>query len=424
MAKDGEKPTRDAQQQKPDDKQSQAKDRSKASGANENEFVQQMRSQRQTLEAALDKRNQDEDITTIVREFAKSWIPYDDLEVELLFPAMVSGGVEETALAELVIRHDIINLVLADLLSQPDQDPAQAKLEVLAAEYAALRSMEDRLGDVPERFEAAKKASPGLIDEMRERHEAHRRRLERVGDELGSEAIGALAPRSLSVRPMRRQARREQEMQRYQNYRDRDEQGRFLPEDERGGGRGYDRMSRGRYEDEDRDERRARSRYDEDERYRGEDEARGRGRGGWFGDPEGHSEASRRGWRSSHHGESGWYGDPEGHSQASRRGWEEREDDERRGNGDRGRFAEGERYRGARFSEDERYRGGRFSEDERHGGYERGYEMRGRGHGGWYGDPERHSQASRRVWEERESEFRPRERDDDERDRRRSRYDH
>jgi hypothetical protein len=45
---------------------------------------------------------------------------------------------------------------------------------------------------------------------------------------------------------------------------------------------------------------------------------------GWFGDPEGHSEASRRGWRSGSHGEGGWYGDPEGHSKASRRGWDER----------------------------------------------------------------------------------------------------
>ncbi|MBV8473550.1 MAG: hypothetical protein JO234_09060 [Hyphomicrobiales bacterium] len=384
-----------------------------------------MRTQHQTLEAALGKRKQDEDVGPVIREFAMAWIPHDDVQIELFYPAMTSEGVEDDALTESIIRHDIINLVLADLLGQPDQDSARAKLEILAAEYAALRAMEDRLQGVFQRFEAAMKASPELIGEMNERHEAHKRRLERTGDDL-SEAVGAMRPRSLSVRSMRRQARREQEMQRYQNYRDRDEQGRFLPEDERGG-RGYERMSRGRYEDEDRDERRARSRYEEDERYRGEDEGRGRGRGGWFGDPEGHSEASRRGWRSSHHGESGWFGDPEGHSQASRRGWEEREDEYGRGNGNesrsRGRFAEDDRHRGGRFAEDERYRGGgRFGEDERGRGYE-SY-GRGRGHGGWYGDPERHSEASRRGWEERESEYRPRERDDDDRDRRRSRYDH
>ena len=51
--------------------------------------------------------------------------------------------------------------------------------------------------------------------------------------------------------------------------------------------------SRSRYDDEDRRyESRRGGRYeDEDERY-----GRGRGHGGWSGDPEGHSEAARRGW--------------------------------------------------------------------------------------------------------------------------------
>jgi hypothetical protein len=54
-------------------------------------------------------------------------------------------------------------------------------------------------------------------------------------------------------------------------------------------------------------------------------------------------------------------GDPEGHSEASRRGWEERE---------------GSRSR-SRYDDDDDRRGNR-------------------GHGGWYGDPEGHSQAARR----------------------------
>jgi hypothetical protein len=47
---------------------------------------------------------------------------------------------------------------------------------------------------------------------------------------------------------------------------------------------------------------RSRSRYDDDRDYRrGDDYERGnggRGHGGWSGDPEGHSEASRRGWHT------------------------------------------------------------------------------------------------------------------------------
>jgi hypothetical protein len=77
----------------------------------------------------------------------------------------------------------------------------------------------------------------------------------------------------------------------------------------------------------------SRSRYDDDN----DDRRGGRGHGGWYGDPEGHSEASRRGWeeregsrsrsrydddddRRGSRGHGGWYGDPEGHSQAARRG--------------------------------------------------------------------------------------------------------
>jgi hemerythrin superfamily protein len=195
----------------------------------------------------------------------------------------------------------------------------------------------------------------------------------------------------------------------------------------------------------------SRSRYDDDD---DDDYRRGRrGHGGWFGDTEGHSEASRRGWDNPDHGRSGWYGDPEGHSEASRRGWDERE-------GSRGRYHDDDRRRmpardeegrfmssRSRYDDDDDYRrGGRghggwygdpegHSEALRRGWEERGgsrgryrdddddrrrympardddgrftsarsrYDddddddrRRGRGHGGWYGDPEGHSQAARR----------------------------
>jgi hemerythrin superfamily protein len=110
-----------------------------------------------------------------------------------------------------------------------------------------------------------------------------------------------------------------------------------------------ERRGPGYYEDDDRDYRRSRSRYDEDD-----DDRRGRGEyGGWFGDPRGHAEAARRGWEErrgsryeddddryyrrsrsrydeddddrrgrSDHG--GWFGDPRGHAEAARRGWRER----------------------------------------------------------------------------------------------------
>jgi hypothetical protein len=139
--------------------------------------------------------------------------------------------------------------------------------------------------------------------------------------------------------------------------RPRDEEGRFTSEGRSGGYRS--------------------SRYEDDDDRRG-----GRGHGGWFGDPEGHSAAARRGWENTDHGRSGWFGDPEGHSEASRRGWDERYS----GNG-RSRYDDEDRYgRGRSMSARER---GDDDDDRR------------RGRSGWYGDPRGHSEAARRGWENR-----------------------
>ena len=153
-----------------------------------------------------------------------------------------------------------------------------------------------------------------LGEQMKARYERVKRRFANFDQTIG-EAMDMLAPRSLSVSSTRRQIRRENDMPRYSNTPDRDEQGRFLPEHDReysrGGYRGGQerdescpstseggRRSRGRYEEDEGNgggrHSMSRGRYEnDDDRYsgRGED----RGHGGWFGDSEGHSEASRRG---------------------------------------------------------------------------------------------------------------------------------
>ena len=141
----------------------------------------------------------------------------------------------------------------------------------------------------------------------------------------------------------------------------------------------------------------------------------GRGTGGWFGDSEGHSEASRRGWESGSHGESGWYGDSEGHSQASRRGWDNPRHGESGWYGDSEGHSEASRRgwegreggrspryeeRSQRYDEMQSRSRSRYDDDRdyrRSDDYERG--NGGRGHGGWSGDPEGHSEASRRGWQ-------------------------
>jgi hypothetical protein len=171
--------------------------------------------------------------------------------------------------------------------------------------------------------------------------------------------------------------------------RERDDEGRFISEnsssrgrfqgdDEHYGPRSLGSMGRGR-DDEGRFTRRGGASED-------------RGHGGWYGDPEAHSEASRRAWDNPRHGESGWYGDSEGHSEVSRRGWEGRggerspryEDCSRR-------YDEMQSRSQSRYDDDRGYR--------RNDDYERG--NGGRGHGGWPGDPEGHSEASRRGWQNR-----------------------
>lgn len=154
----------------------------------------------------------------------------------------------------------------------------------------------------------------------------------------------------------------------------RDEEGRFMSEEDESEGYGRSRQSSG------------------SRRYA----SSSRGQGGWFGDPEGHSRAARRGWgeeedygyaqapggrrgaytsssRGRRQTQRGWFGDPEGHSEAARRGWENPD------HGPSGWFGDPERHREAARE---------------------GWENPDHGPSGWFGDPEGHREAAERGWEQ------------------------
>ncbi|HZZ62851.1 MAG TPA: hypothetical protein VFE63_17085 [Roseiarcus sp.] len=364
------------------------------------------------------------------------------VEVDLMVPALADAEVDEDKMAAVAVRKDMLNMLLADLIHSGAVDGAKAKLDALSdaleAIIAASQQQTEAMGEASDESSLNE-----LGPEMKGRFERMKNRFADI-DEAIEEAMDLLRPQSLSVFSERRRGRREGDTSRYGRMRDRDEVGRFAPEDERGYSRrrgGYrgeqerdeegrfmseGRRSRGRDMDEDegryggyrgeqeRDEegrfisegRRSRGRnmdedegrygggrramgreYDEDERRYG---SRDRNQGGWYGDREGHSEASRRGWRSSRQGgESGWYGDPEGHSEAARRGWSERRDEY-----DEGRYRSRPRYE----DEDRRYESRRREDDDER--YGRGGRNRS-GHGGWSGDPRGHSEAARKGWEHR-----------------------
>jgi ferritin-like metal-binding protein YciE len=307
--------------------------------------------------------------------------------------------------------------------------------------YGTLKSWAEQLG---------MDEAVGLLDETLREEETTARDLETLGA-LGSQAstgFGAAENRtnrqsmSSSLRGGGVQPE-VNEMDR--SYRDRDEQGRFISDDERGyrsrsrngddyrssrsssydddrgrGGwfgdpEGHSEASRRGWENRDDDRNYRRSRPDEDYRdyreYRSRSRNGDRGQGGWFGDPEGHSEAAEKGWRRGRE-PGGWFGDPEGHSEASRRAWE-------RGREPGGWFGDPEGHSEASRRAWERGRepGGWFGDSEGHSEASRKGWDRGREPGGWFGDPEGHSEASRRGWENRDDErsYRSSSRDDDDR---------
>jgi hypothetical protein len=450
--------------------------------------TEMLKEQHRGLQATLAKRSEaNTDRNAIVNEFAAAWLPHVAVEQDVLVPASKNAGIDEHKLAAVAIHKDLINWLLADLLSDESREFSQAKLEALANQFDAhVEGADAEDHGLFAIVSSAETANPGLNAQMKERYDRLKNRFAKLDESIG-EAIAMLAPRRLSVPSRSQRNRREYEMSRYSdNTRERDDQGRFTSSDERGYSRGGpDRgdngrfmseggrrstergrddegrftsdygSSRGRFQGDDqhygprslgsmgrdRDEEgrftseygsRSRGRYDEDDRYRGrptgrdrDDEGRftrrggsseGRGTGGWFGDSEGHSEASRRGWESGSHGDSGWYGDSEGHSEASRRGWDNPRHGESGWYGDSEGHSEASRRgwegreggRSPRYEErSQRYdemqsRSRSRSDDDRDyrrsDDYDRGNGGRGQG---WSGDPEAHSEASRRGWQNR-----------------------
>jgi hypothetical protein len=303
------------------------------------------------------------------------------LEEEIFYRAC-KGKMEDRQLEEAQVEHDGAKALIIEVENgSPEDEYFNAKVKVLSENIKHHVQEEEKPNEGI--FAQAKKKginTAELAQQLAERKQKLMEQAEAGGlgpPEMRSFHSPAFAQRHSQM--MRRDERR------FMEYDDRDTQGA------RRRGRHEDwQVTRPREEDE---RRYARSHRDEDEDRRG-----GRGHGGWYGDPEGHSEASRHAWeerggsryddderyysrsryendeRRGGRGPGGWYGDPEGHSEAARRGWEER-------SGPRLRY------------DDERHYGrSRYEVDERRGG---------RGHGGWYGDPEGHSEASHRGWEER-----------------------
>ena len=374
---------------------------------------------------------------SVVREICRALIIHTRLEEEIFYPAC-REKIDDVPLDDAQVEHDGAAVLIGELLEGSPDDPFfDAKVRVLAEMIRHhVQEEEKQTGGI---FARAKSAGVNTA-EIAQRLTARRSELLQGSDHSNLERP---RPRSFTTVKERTMPQG--------NYRDRDDRGRYMsgndddnrsgsgrrgrdyddnrgrqPRDEDGrfmsgdDGRDYDyRTSRGRGRDEDygsgyqsRDSR---------GRFVGDDDGYGRqsGRGpyqdddgrGWYGEPERHARAARRGWdqREDYSGGGrqsrdyrnddtrdygdrdyrsgrGWYGEPDRHARASRQGWEDREDRGGRGRSE-GQYASGD-Y-GQRFRDDDEeddYRTGRRS---------------GRSHGGWYGDSEGHARAARRGWQDR-----------------------
>ena len=222
------------------------------------------------LRVLLEKRSEaSTSARAIGEEFAALWLPVHAVDLELLVPALKQAGVQESQSSAARVRKDLLNIILADLISNDhSQDASSAKLEALSDAFDAYQK-------------AAEQEREGLGDKegdlgrrMKDRFNRLKGRFSDLDEVLG-EAMDLLAPRSLSVSASRQRSRRENDMPRYSsNTPERDDQGRFTSDNDRGSSRGRsggDRDESGRFASEGRS---SRSRYyDDDNRSRDRDES-------------------------------------------------------------------------------------------------------------------------------------------------------
>jgi hypothetical protein len=277
------------------------------------------------------------------------------IEEEIFYPAC-RDHMEERVLEEAQVEHDAAKALIIEIRAgSPDDQYYDAKVKVLSDEIKHHVQEEEKPNDGI--FAKAKEggvATPDLAKRLAAR------KLQLM-EEAKAGTLGSPETRSFHVRTNSgtNQLSQEHKMARGSSStmeRERDERGRFVSDDD---DHDYRRRSSGR------------SRYDDDDRRRSmparDDEGRFTSSRSRYDDDDDDDRRGRRG-----HG--GWYGDPEGHSEASRQGWEER-------SGSRTRYRDEDDDRGYSRSRS------RDDDDDRRGS---------RGHGGWYGDPEGHSQAARR----------------------------
>jgi hypothetical protein len=414
--------------------------------------VEQLFAEYESTGSADDKRD-------LTRRICMELIVHTRLEEEIFYPACREKLAEQEPLDEAQIEHDSAKILIAELMNQdPDSELYDAKVSVLSEHIKHHVGEEERpSAGIFARARTAKVDMNALGQHLQARRQELLRKAETAGFrppqpralEFSRLELGNFQENSVMERRYGYERDDDRDDGRSRSGgRERDEYGRFMSDDDDAGSRGRS-GSRGssRYDDDDRrsrgggrnqggwfgdseghseasrrgwEERGGYSRYsgrDDDDDDRGGSRGGGRSHGGWFGDPEGHSEASSRAWQRGR-SEGGWFGDPDGHSEASRRAWqrgrpeggwfgdpEGHSEASRRGWDERGGSSSRSASRGSsRYDDDDDRGGSRGSRgsSRRYDDDDDGRGSRGGRHGGWFGDSRGHAEAARRGWQNRD----------------------
>ena len=369
----------------------------------------------------------------LVKQICTELIVHTKLEEEIFYPACREKQVADDSLDEAQVEHDSAKILIGELMSQsPDSQFYDAKVSVLSEYIKHHVGEEEKPSDGI--FARATTAAVDM-NALGQRLQARRQELLSKAETQG---FRPPQPRALELSHFETRNIQEYQAMDRRFDRDRDEQGRFTSDDDdrndrryssrsgrdddygrssRSGGRDDDRRDgdnggrSSRSNERDRDEYGRftrdddRSDYyrgrasgssdrerDESGRFMSDDDRYGRSGGRSSGRDYGDDDRSSRGRDQG----TGWYGDPQGHSEASQRGWENR------GN-----------WRGSSSRSDDDY-------DDRSSNGNRNQQGRGEGRG-WYGDSQGHSEAASRGRDDRGGSRSSRGRDDDDDGRRSSR---
>ncbi len=408
--------------------------------------IKKIRREAEELFDSYEKATRRSERNRIVEKIAAALCSEAALEADVLIPAL-REKIDDSDLDVVDVERDCAMALIAEMSEASDDHDLliDAKAKALAKFFSArMQQIETWLQSLAGKGAESGWDGKAITEKLRSRKA-----------ELLSEGDGRLWSQALTRKVIR--GRQEKEMDMAQAYRgegrgrydfgerdersgghreerdysgrrmpERDEEGRFMSEDESGrsGGsryRGHETPPRDEYgrfmsEDESRSshggEYRGRGSYEGEGRYGRDEDYRGRGRHMPERDEQGRfmSEDEQRGSRSR-------YSRDENYSRSDRdregRSYASRYEEDRRGRhmperDEQGRFMSEDEQRGSqsRSSREDDYprRGRNYEESEsrRDPRYSRSDEdERSSGHGGWFGDPEGHSEASRRGWSHR-----------------------